>query len=33
MFGQITNNTPAPTIFHPDSDNTTGLGTDETQLQ
>ena len=32
MFGRCTNNPPAPTTYHPELDNTTFLGTDETQL-
>jgi len=32
MFGRSTCNTPVPTTFHPELDNTAFLGTDETQL-
>lgn len=32
MFEQSMNNTPAPTTFHPELDNTAFLATDKTQL-
>ena len=32
VFGQSMHNTPAPTTFHPELDNTAFMGTDETQI-